>query len=323
MRHISDPSPPHLRPISAIAPLGGTGFFTYLRAVTFQYSIIMSKSNMLLGLAKGKVGDLVFYRDGGEQRTRTRVIPKNPRSEAQMAQRVRMANVPAFYRVMQAIMKDSFSNRPSNQSGYNAFARGAIEVSPFLTKEMALAGSVLPAPYMVSRGVISSLPYQIATSEKLPSPKISLRAVHGAPSTFGALSQAILSDYPQLQEGDTLTFVSVAFSVGEFGDSLDIYKANAYTYQLVLDSTSNVEIPSNELNVSLDGFAPVFSIDEDNLAVAIVVSRKLADGTLQTSTDALVLNDTAGALYESYRTEQALSAAIESYGRGEDSVLRK
>lgn len=278
---------------------------------------------MLLGLAKGKVGDLVFYRDGGEQRTRTRVIPKNPRSEAQMAQRVRLANVPAFYRVMQGIMKDSFSNRPSNQSGYNAFARSAIEVSPFLTKEMALAGSVLPAPYMVSRGVISSLPYHVATEYGQSSPALSMDFGDGTPTTFGALSQAILSTFAQLQEGDIMTFVSVSFSVDEFGDSLDIYKANAYTYQLVLDSTSNVKIPTDDLSVSLDGFAPVFSVDGDNLAVAIVVSRKLADGTLQTSTAALVLNDAAEALYESYRTEQALSAAIESYGRGEESILRK
>lgn len=278
---------------------------------------------MLLGLAKGKVGDLVFYRDGGEQRTRTRVIPKNPRSEAQMAQRVRLANVPAFYRVMQGIMKDSFSNRPSNQSGYNAFARGAIEVSPFLTKEMALAGCVLPAPYMVSRGVISSLPYEVDATSSQSAPGLLVNFSDGSPTTIGGLSKGILSSFAQLQEGDILTFVSVAFSVDEFGDSLDIYKANAYTYQLVLDSTSNVEISTDELSVSLNGFAPIFPIDEDAFAVAIVVSRKLADGTLQTSTAALVLSDAAEALYESYRTEQALSAAIESYGRGEDSILRK
>lgn len=278
---------------------------------------------MLLGLAKGKVGDLVFYRDGGEQRTRTRVIPKNPRSEAQMAQRVRLANVPAFYRVLQGIIKDSFSNRPSNQSGYNAFARSAIEVSPFLTKEMALAGSVLPAPYMVSRGVISSLPYEVDTSAGQPAPGLLVDFSGGSPTTIGELSEGLLSSFAQLQEGDILTFVSVAFSVDEFGDSLDIYKANAYTYQLVLDSTSNVEIDTDELSVSLNGFAPVFPIDEDAFAVAIVVSRKLSDGTLQTSTAALVLNDAAAALYESYRTEEALSEAIESYGRGEGSILRK
>lgn len=277
---------------------------------------------MLLGLAKGKVGDLVFYRDGGEQRTRTRVIPKNPRSEAQMAQRVRLANVPAFYRVMQAIMKDSFSNRPSNQSGYNAFARGAIEISPFLTKEMAIAGSVLPAPYMVSRGVISPLPYGVASVEGGGAPELPLVVSGDTPTTVGGWSQLILSAYPQLQEGDILTFIGVSFSVEEFGDSLDIHKASASTYQLELNSASEVAVSSSEITSLPSGIVPVLRTATENVAVAIVASRKLADGTLQTSTAALVLDDVAQTLYESYRTEQSLSEAIESYGRGEESILR-
>lgn len=282
----------------------------------------MSKSNMLLGLAKGKVGDLVFYRDGGEQRTRTRVVPKNPRSAAQMGQRVRLANVPAFYRTMQAIMKDSFSNRPSNQSGYNAFAKGAIEVSPFLTKEMALAGSVLPAPYMVSRGVISSLPCEIGTGGGVSLPMLPLSMPTPPPTTIGAWSKLILDTYPQLQEGDILTFVGVAFFVEEFSDSLDIHRASVSSYQLVLDSTSNVTISSDEVAVPNNGFAPIIRSAENNTAFAIIASRNLFDGTLQTSTAALVLDATASALYDSYRTEQALSEAIDSYGRGEESILR-
>lgn len=277
---------------------------------------------MLLGLAKGKVGDLVFYRDGGEQRTRTRVVPKNPRSAAQMGRRVRLANVPAFYRTMQAIMKDSFSNRPSNQSGYNAFAKGAIEVSPFLTKEMALAGSVLPAPYMVSRGVISSLPCEINTSAGINLPMLPLSLPTPPPTTIGGWSQAILDNYPQLQEGDVLTFVAVTFSVEEFSDSLDIHHASVSSYQLVLDSTSSVVLSSSEISVPNNGFVPIIRSAEDNTASAIIASRSLSDGSLQTSSAALVLDATASALYDSYRTEQALSEAIDSYGRGEESILR-
>lgn len=278
---------------------------------------------MFLGLAKGKVGDLVFYRDGGEQRTRTRVIPKNPRSEAQMAQRVRLANVPAFYRVMQGIMKDSFSNRPSNQSGYNAFARSAIEVSPFLTKEMALAGSVLPAPYMVSRGVISSLPCMFNSGVGFNYPMLPLAVPDSSPETIGAWSQLILSTYPQLQEGDVLTFVNVVFSVEESSDTPDVHRASFDAYKLVLDSTSNVAVDNTEIKFAPSGFSPIMRSAGENIACAIIVSRKLADGTMQTSTATLVLDEDAESLYERYRTEQALSAAIESYGRGEESILRK
>lgn len=277
---------------------------------------------MLLGLAKGKVGDLVFYRDGGEQRTRTRVIPKNPRSVAQMSQRVRLANVPAFYRVMQAIMKDSFSNRPSNQSGYNAFARSAIEVSPFLTKEMALAGSVIPAPYMVSRGVISSLPCAISAETGNNLAVLPLTIPSTRPTTRGAWSELILSSYPQLQDGDVLTFVGITFSVEEFGESLDIHKASVSSYKFELDTTSSVAITSAENDVSAAGFSPIIRSAAENTAFAIIASRNLADGTLQTSTAILVLDDAASTLYENYRTDQALSEAVESYGSGENSALR-
>lgn len=282
----------------------------------------MSKSNLFLGTAQGKFGDVVFYRAGGQQRHRPLVTPKNPRTSAQMAQRVRLANVPAFYRVMQGIIKDSFSNRPSNQSGYNAFARGAIEISPFLTKEMAVAGSVIPAPYMVSRGVISSLPCEIVGDDNSRLPVLPLTIPSSGPTTVGAWSQLIMSTYPQLQNGDILTFVRVAFSVEEFGESLDIHKAGLSSYQLVLDSTSDVALTSGDFYINNRGFAPLLPPVSENVAVAIIASRKLADGTLQTSTSFLVLDDTAQTLYENYRTEQALSEAIASYGRGEESILR-
>lgn len=322
MRPAAAPAPLPLRPRPAFAPLGGSGFYVYLRAVTFKYCVVMSKSNMLLGLAKGKVGDLVFYRDGGEQRTRTRVVPKNPRSAAQMGQRVRLANVPAFYRTMQAIMKDSFSNRPSNQSGYNAFAKGAIEVSPFLTKEMALAGSVLPAPYMVSRGVITSPEFGIDDTTGVLYPSVIFPAGTDRGGTVGQASSTLLSVYPQLQQGDILTFVAVSFSVDELADGANTYRASVATKQFVIDTTSSASMPTAEWVAGVPSLTPIMRSAEENVAVAVIVSRKLADGTLQTSTAALEMDEAASTLYEGYRTEQALNEAITSYGRGEESILR-
>lgn len=277
---------------------------------------------MLLGLAKGKVGDLVFYRDGGEQRTRTRVVPKNPRSAAQMGQRVRLANVPAFYRTMQAIMKDSFSNRPSNQSGYNAFAKGAIEMSPFLTKEMALAGSVLPAPYMVSRGVISSLPCETFVSNEQVYPALPLSNLPPNGVTIGGFSRLIISQYPQLQDGDILTFIAISFAVDEITDGADKYSAILGSAQFTLDTASTTVVTSSDLVGSSEYFVLPLNSAAENVAVTIIVSRGLSDGTLQTSTASLVLDEAASSLYENYRTEQALSEAVDSYGRGEESLLR-
>lgn len=97
----------------------------------------MTKRSMLLSLAAGKLGDMVFYRAGGEQRTRTRVIPKNPKTIAQMNQRLRMLNPSAIYRSLNSVLSASFVDRKPNQSSANKFMSDAISTLPFyITKAM-------------------------------------------------------------------------------------------------------------------------------------------------------------------------------------------
>lgn len=281
---------------------------------------------MLLGLAAGKVGDLVFYRDGGEQRTRTRVIPKNPRSPLQMAQRVRIANVSAMYRLLAPIVRDSFSNRPSNQSGYNAMASSAIELSPYLTREMANADAVIPMPAVISRGILSALPLEIGANGVYAA----LLPVAGwddsAPSTVGALSALILDAYPALQNGDILTFVGLNFSQSEAGE-VDVYNAVSDFKSLTLDSTSEEPLPTGFNAPSTAGQLPVAVFSEGSsaesvVAAGVVVSRVDESGSLQTSFSRLLLNAPAQSLYDGYRTEQALQDAIISYNVGSESILR-
>lgn len=97
----------------------------------------MTKRSMLLSLASGKLGDMVFYRAGGEQRTRTRVVPKNPKTIAQMNQRLRMLNPTSIYRSISSILSASFVDRKTNQSSANKFMSDAISSLPYyITKDM-------------------------------------------------------------------------------------------------------------------------------------------------------------------------------------------
>lgn len=281
---------------------------------------------MLLGLAAGKVGDLVFYRDGGEQRTRTRVIPRNPRSPQQMAQRVRIANVSSLYRLLAPIVRDSFSNRPSNQSGYNAMASGAIELSPFMTKSMALADSVLPMPVVISKGVLPSLSFEIAQSEDVL--RISLTSAISASSdaTQGEVSEALLNANLGIQFGDNLTFVGLVFEVDESSSDIDVYNARLVTSSLSIDPSSSGYLPDVGLSVAqgiLSYELPsTGSASSGIVAGAVILSRVDADGSLQTSFARLALSVSAQSLYDSYRTEEALQNAIESYNAGTESILR-
>ena len=78
----------------------------------------MAKGNLFLGMGRGKVGDVVFYRLDGEQVTRTRNRhPRNPNSIRQQVQRAVMANIQQLYSSGQAIFNHAFQGyRPGMEN---------------------------------------------------------------------------------------------------------------------------------------------------------------------------------------------------------------
>lgn len=286
----------------------------------------MSKSNMLLGLAKGKVGDLVFYRDGGEQRTRTRVVPKNPRTPAQMAQRVKMANVSAVYRTLSNILSESFTNRPSNQSGYNAFAAQAIGLAPYQTKAMAAVDAVIPQPAFASKGVLPAVPTEgDFAGETFFGIPVTLNSAASSP-TVAQLSQNLVEEYSQFNYGDKLTFVGVRFSESNVEvEGVNVLTPFIVTNVLELSSSNTATLSSlgfsiTDFILSTDMFV---TLAEGEVGMAAIIhSRVNENGQLEASSQMFQLTPSAQTLYESYRTPQALDAAVQSYMVGSESILR-
>lgn len=113
----------------------------------------MTKRNMLLGVSSGKLGDMVFYRAGGEQRTRTRVTPKNPKTIAQMTNRLLMLNPSVIYKSIKAVVDGGFLTRKSNQTAFNAFMSANKKALPYyITKEMASDAFCAPFGTQLSAG---------------------------------------------------------------------------------------------------------------------------------------------------------------------------
>lgn len=286
----------------------------------------MSKSNMLLGLAKGKVGDLVFYRDGGEQRTRTRVIPKNPRTEAQMTQRVKLANVMPIFRIFAPWLRESFTSRRSNQSGFNAFSAAAIATSPYLTKEMATAGVGIPMPCMVSKGVLQQLPFMEVSVDGEATFGLPYSADVTESTTIGQVSAALIAQYPFLANGDKISFLYAQFMPVEDADAaVDRYDVLNRSTSLVLDVTSTTLLNGSGYKV-VEGY--LFASQHTSLRATSVLmyaaftSRVAADGKLQTSTSYAYLSDAAQSLYDGYRTEDSRIDAIMSYKAVDTQTLR-
>lgn len=82
----------------------------------------MAKGNMLQGMARGKVGDVVFSRLNGEQIARVRNRnPKNPRTNAQLYQRAIMATVMSAYSAGKVIFDHAFQGYAKGEANQRRF----------------------------------------------------------------------------------------------------------------------------------------------------------------------------------------------------------
>ena len=102
----------------------------------------MSKCTDLNNKISGRVGDLVYFVRGGQQIVRS--VPasvKNPRTEAQMRQRMKWANVLAVYKALQPCLKGCFEVKAAGQTDYNRFMSTNLQSSPvYLEKGIARMG---------------------------------------------------------------------------------------------------------------------------------------------------------------------------------------
>lgn len=116
----------------------------------------MAKGSQFWGNASGKLGEQVLYRAGGEQRARTYVAKiKNPRSYAQMKNRLLMLNVVSMYRALKPLLSETFPMKKSNQSAFNAFVSANKTAQGFyISKSDMESGACVPYGQTISTGSI-------------------------------------------------------------------------------------------------------------------------------------------------------------------------
>lgn len=114
----------------------------------------MSKGNLFFGNARGKLGETVFYRAGGEQRNRTYIKKiKNPKTIAQMTQRILTLNPISMYKNMKPVISESFTERKANQSSYNKFVQENGSAKKFfITKAMLEQNLCVPYGATIAKG---------------------------------------------------------------------------------------------------------------------------------------------------------------------------
>lgn len=113
---------------------------------------------MLLGQGAGKLGDLVLYRNAGQQQARAYVTnPKNPKTYKQAQQRAKFASVALAYQYFKLIV-DRSTRYANGRTAYNDFLKNNISAAPYASKSerQEWAGLyALPAQWTLAFGALA------------------------------------------------------------------------------------------------------------------------------------------------------------------------
>lgn len=271
----------------------------------------MSKGNMLLGHARGKVGSLVFSRSNGKQVVRARAeVVKNPQTESQMLQRIILNTVAQAYSKMSVIVDHSFEGRSPGQQSMSFFnsknmdnlrAKIKRELNNGATYDDIYAFTAIgqnyfaPNEYMVAKGQLPEIKAAFSGSALATIEGVSANTYQGLIDAFG------------LQRGDQITFMTLEGSLAQGVDfhfarvildpiNGDLSEAPLST-SLIVEGAINKANGRNEgefASLSFEGSAIKFGFSAKPMcAAAVIVSRKAADGTWLRSNAQLALNDAA------------------------------
>lgn len=239
----------------------------------------MAKGIGLIGNFRGKVGNMVGYnlKDSNNKQTQgVRVyqpVVKNPKTYAQAQQRAKLAPINVTYRALKGIIdRGQESKRYGNKSRL-AWLKDALKAFDGGWFEK---GAVITAPALVplTKG---SLPNLFPVANTADNCVITFTtAASEAPATIGALSAAIKANFPQVEDGDQITFVDIHSTTNGIEVSVE---------SIVIDTTSTASIPTaftaatNSLTYAPNG--------ANMAAGAIILSREGDAGQHLRSTTAI------------------------------------
>ena len=174
----------------------------------------MAKGNMLQGMARGSVGDIVFSRAGGQQLSRVRNrAPKNPKTQRQIYQRATFLEPAKFYaKGIQQLFKFAFENKAVKESDYNCFMRMNSQRGILMTKAMNdNANYPKIGKFYMTFGNLPQIPTTSVTQSELGQPQVetSITPTKSKIETIKDLSEILMSFSSAIHNDDILTLLVI------------------------------------------------------------------------------------------------------------------
>lgn len=293
----------------------------------------MAKGNMFLGMSRGSVGDVTFYRNRGNQVARARNrTPMNPKTEAQTIQRMILATASKAYSRMKGIVDHSFQGVQYGGVSQSYFLKRAMEdIRNWVALTISITGEYPtalrnPLQYrglsfpldaheagvglLISEGTIPSVPAVLNTPTEGDDAVVDyfgdMMIAEGSRPTVRAVMNAFGA-----QKGDQITSVGLladgSFSASRYviksdatDDDLDSdWETEAAAFDKLKTIIGNVYINFKNGAAASQRKAFVSAQSGELIAASIIISRKVGN-VWQRSTQRLVwLNDAGDYTYTS------------------------
>ena len=299
-----------------------------------QSQYVMSKGNMFVGSAKGRVGNLVLYTRKGSQITRAyQSTVKNPKTSGQMLQRAKFANAVKFYqKAVQHFFKFAYQDQKQTETAFNAFMRHNVDRACLLRKD-EVSDPYFPAfgRWQMSQGSLAAPMVPKFNNENA---LFANTGIKGTEKTVADLSSILIGQGYHV--GDIITFVcisslvnSVDFDLSNYYDSGNLLQPQWDIRQLIVstsDQTAISDIPSLGPSVGVlsavnGGLQFAFNNPKYSNAAAVIATRK-GSGVTYASNAQLVPNSVTLSMINATTTTAWIAEVTASWQSQGDAILQ-
>lgn len=235
----------------------------------------MAQSKGFFGLRKGSTKSFTFSVLDGKQITKDRVYDvKNPRTEAQMRQRMLMTTIGAAYKTLKSIADHSFEGyssgmqcmRQFNSRNLNRFKQAAAAKGSVAFNEYK-DGDINPMPFILASGSLPGFAFKFDETSNLEI----VGEKEGADFTTAEGIYAALG----VQRNDLITFCTV---IGEGTTTNGVYSYKAENFNIVrlyCDKSGSVTKPADAFTISTNNDQATIAMS--TAANAITIKSGVAD----------------------------------------------
>lgn len=261
----------------------------------------MAKSKGFFGLRKGSTKSLTFSVLDGKQITKDRVYDvKNPRTEAQMRQRMLMTTVGAAYKTLKSIADHSFEGyssgmqcmRQFNSRNLNRFKKAAAAKGSVAFNEYK-DGDINPLPFILASGSLPGFDFKFDASSNLE--------IKGEKDAADFTTAEGIYAALGVQRNDLITFCTV-IGEGSVSNGVYTYKAERFdVVRLYCDKSGSVAKPADAFTISTNNDLAAVTMSTSGNAItiksneadfgAVIQSRKNDSGWLRSSAVMVVSDD--------------------------------